>query len=58
MSHHLELCISSGKWVGEELAVFAFNEDEVAVVLGPDHSLDMHRLLRHRSPKAGCSWRQ
>jgi ferredoxin len=41
-----ELCISSGKCVGDAPTVFAFDDDELAVVIGPDHSLDKQRLLR------------
>ena len=41
-----ELCISSGKCVGDEPSVFAFDDDELAVVIDPDQRLDMHLLLR------------
>lgn len=41
-----ELCISSGKCVGDEPTVFAFDDDELAVVIDPDHGLDRERLLR------------
>jgi ferredoxin len=41
-----ELCISSGKCVGDEPAVFGFDDDELAVVIDPDHGLEKQRLLR------------
>lgn len=41
-----ELCISSGKCVGDEPTVFAFDDDELAKVITPDHGLDQQRLLR------------
>lgn len=41
-----ELCISSGKCVGDEPTVFAFDDDELAIVIDADHGLDKQRLLR------------
>ena len=41
-----ESCISSGKCVGDEPTIFAFDDEELAVVVDPDHGLDAERLVR------------
>jgi len=41
-----ELCISSGKCVGDEPEVFAFDDNELAYVATAEHQMDRARVLR------------
>jgi ferredoxin len=41
-----DLCISSGRCVSDLPTVFAFDEDQLATVIGADHAIDDARLLR------------
>ncbi len=40
------LCLSSGKCVADAPHVFAFDDDEIATVIEPDHDLDDATVLR------------
>jgi ferredoxin len=41
-----DLCISSGRCVSDLPTVFAFDEDQLATVIGADQAIDDARLLR------------
>jgi ferredoxin len=41
-----ELCMSSGRCVGDEPDVFAFDDDQLAYVATAEHQMDRDRVLR------------
>lgn len=50
MTHRIvidqDLCISSGRCVADAPALFGFDDDELAVVVGDADQLDQDRLIR------------